>query len=319
MEKSKEELMKKAIKDSWITNNNGDIEIDADYRDEMEPEDVEKILKAEAPMEYFSDLIFEWYEEALWSYQTDLVKEIEDVFEKAGIDLSKDEIEEVRQYVYEEIGYEMPESHFLGKKFDVNLLVDTGDMNFDFTLNSIFPAYCSGNMNDAIHERSSIAWLLKQQGYSRSQYKGYLRGSYKDNKFLGSIYQELLNVSSHMNQLCVLVKLSLEELIRLTGQLKKRENRYEPWKDKDLGKLVIDRTAMIGLFDECSGAGSILEIELAKDLVLPVKYIGKLQIDGARRRYGYDVGNVYGMCGSAWEKGDVKQIIYPKEKKGAAA
>ena len=64
---------------------------------------------------------------------------------------------------------------------------------------------------------------------------------------------------------------------------------------------------MCGLFDVWSGGGSLLEIELDKDVVLPIKCIWHAEIETGKSEYGYSVNSVYGLVGSAWD-GTVKEI-----------
>ena len=65
------------------------------------------------------------------------------------------------------------------------------------------------------------------------------------------------------------------------------------------------RTVMCGLFDKWSGAGSVLEIELEKDLRIPLKFIDAAIPDEAV--YKWNISNVYAMCASAWHTELVKE------------
>jgi hypothetical protein len=53
------------------------------------------------------------------------------------------------------------------------------------------------------------------------------------------------------------------------------------------------------LFDTWSGGGSVLEIELEKNVQIPFMYC-KFCPDGAKV-YGYDIDEVYGLIGSCWK------------------
>ena len=66
-----------------------------------------------------------------------------------------------------------------------------------------------------------------------------------------------------------------------------------------------------GLFDVWSGGGSLLEIELDKDVVLPIKCIWHAEIETGKSEYGYSVDSVYGLVGSAWY-GTVTKTHYMK-------
>lgn len=59
--------------------------------------------------------------------------------------------------------------------------------------------------------------------------------------------------------------------------------------------IVLGSNSMCGLYDPWNGAGSLLNIALDKEVILPYKYIDSALPDGGR---GYGVANVYGMsCG----------------------
>ena len=77
-------------------------------------------------------------------------------------------------------------------------------------------------------------------------------------------------------------------------------------KRKHIRHVVLSKDTACGLYDNWSGAGSVLEIELEKDVVLPLKFISSAWPDGGR---GYSVANVYGICSSFWTD-TVKQIAY---------
>ena len=66
----------------------------------------------------------------------------------------------------------------------------------------------------------------------------------------------------------------------------------------DCGTIRIRKDAMTGLFNSEDGAGSCFEIELEKDVEVPVKYIHTCQPD---RYFHWCVKSVYDMPGSAWK------------------
>lgn len=62
---------------------------------------------------------------------------------------------------------------------------------------------------------------------------------------------------------------------------------------------------MCGLYDPWSGGGSVLEIELDKDVKLPIKYT-IFCVEGCKM-HGYDIDEVYGLIGSCWKE-TIKEI-----------
>ena len=81
-------------------------------------------------------------------------------------------------------------------------------------------------------------------------------------------------------------------------------------KKNPAGKVVLKNTTMCGLFAPWSGAGSLLEINLEKDVELPVEYIWSCTPDlpGNRTGWWYGVDETYGLVGSAWTRGGIRKI-----------
>lgn len=117
------------------------------------------ICESYYPYEQFYSLMGDWYEYCEYdaiSHYFELVSK--KVFE-AGIDASDDEI---RDLLYELIVFEYPEEHYLNQEFNVNIILDTGDGNYDFIKNNL-------DKNGDIHPSSFLLWLANQQGYSKEQ------------------------------------------------------------------------------------------------------------------------------------------------------
>ena len=176
--------------------------------------------------------------------------------------------------------------------------------NYDFTLNSPYPCWY-GDYHARLDEKSSLLWLARQQGYTKTQlWQALRKGDMADPKgFLESCRVECANLPSHMATVTFLVKMTLEQLIDLNRcvRLQDRNGRnYDASKNPYCGYIVLGKDTMCGLFDPWSGGGSVLEIQLERDVRLPIKYIWSALPDGCGHgRYG--VGSVYGMCGSAWQ------------------
>lgn len=266
--------------------------LDADYRDTMNTDVALRILNAEHPLSVFNDVIEEWYSEAVWLEMDSVISRIADEME----DVDRELIEEI---VSEMLYFDYPCDHYLQQKFCTNILIDTGDGNFDFVLNSVFPAY-DGEYKTEIDDSASLVWLAETQGYSKAQlWNALQQGNMSDpNGFLESVRVEVANETGHMNILVFLVELTLEQLIELQEHISAPEKRN--------GYLVVDRKTMTGLYDPWYGGGSVLGIDLEKDVKIPFKYIRSVLPDGGD---GYGIGNIYGICDSAWRYGDVKKIV----------
>lgn len=288
-------------------------EIYADYRDELDEKTAIEVLSSEDPMQALQEKLWSWYYEAQSDIQDELISTI----------LSKipelDAVEDtVREWVHDHCNVRYPMDHYLKQDVYINIEIDVGDANYDFTPAKCYPAY-QEDPDDRIHERSPLLWLAKQQGFTKTQlWKAMTDKEFCGSKFLESVWQEMANVASHMNTLTFLWKTSLEEAIALAELVHYKENveeasnnRYEPYRLPYCGYIVLDKKTPCGLYDSWNGGGSLFEIELDKDVRLPARFIFRALPDGA---HGYSIGSCYGVCGKFWEGGGVKEIHFPKKK-----
>lgn len=289
-------------------------EIYADYRDEMDPKTAIKILESQEPMETFWDVLDGWYQDYEAQLRTDLEKEIRGELTApdgpcpAGL---TDEAEaELWDLLAELVYYELPAQHFLTQTFKTDIMTDTGDGNYDYTLNR-FDHRWNGPRGEPIDDRAGIVWLAKTQGYTRARLQRALWAEDAPEGFLASMQTELANLSSHMSTVTFLVEMTLEQLIKLNRliHLQDREGRHYDARDNPYcGYIIIDKGTMAGLYDPWYGGGSMFDIELEKDVKLPVKFIRSALPDGGD---GYAVEDVYAMCAAAWRHGGVKVIHAP--------
>ncbi len=292
-------------------------EIYADYRDEMQDSSAIEILQSENPYLTFWEKMNEWY----FDYENQLRDELDGSVEKKLTEegwpycggFSDEEKEAFSDLMMDLVYFSLPEDHYLGQSFNVPIMVDTGDGNYDYTLNSVYPCWY-GRYEDRLDDKASIVWLARQQGYTKTQlWKALRDGDVESPKgFLESMRQEIANVCSSMETLTFLVKMTLRDLIELNRLIKLQDRNgrnYDARKNPYCGYIVLGKTVMAGLFDPWNGGGSVLEIELEKDVRLPIKFIRSALPDGAD---GYGVDSVYGLCGSAWTQGEVTKIHCPK-------
>lgn len=289
-------------------------EIYADYRDEMDPKTAIKILESKEPMETFGDVLDGWYQNYEAQLRADLEKEIRGELTAQNGPYSRgltDEDEaELWDLLMELVYYKLPEEHFLKQTFKVNIMTDTGDGNYDYTLNR-FDRRWNGPRGEPIDDRAGIVWLVKTQGYTRARLQRALWADEAPQGFLESMRTELANLSSHMSTVTFLVELTLEELVKLNRliHLQDRDGRHYDSRDNPYcGYVIIDKDTMTGLYDPWYGGGSMFDIELEKDVKLPVKFIRSALPDGGD---GYAVEDVYAMCATAWRHGGVKVIHAP--------
>lgn len=283
-------------------------EIYADYRDYLTDRQIGEILEEENPMDTFYDKIIDAYEIHFMESVDDIIGRIISHIEFDGFDFDE---AQVKSYIQDMIFAKYPYEHFLKQKVCVDIFVDTGDGNYDYTLNCLPPSFYRSD--EGFSDKSSIVWLAKNQGVKKNELKKALTSANKEDlsTFLKSVRAEVANASSHMNVLTFLVEMTLEELLKLNELINLQDvngRKYDATKRPYCGYIVIDKKTTTGLFDSWSGAGSLLEIELEKDVKLPIRFIASAHPDGCE---DYSVKSVYGTNSSMWENGKVKLIHAP--------
>jgi len=268
------------VKHAYVKVNDGGYSSDVylDRGDELREDQIKNIANAEDKMQAFYDELDEWNMNCMDNELDYLSETVQNKWneEKYG-ELEVDEEDFVCEWIREEVAINFPYDELLKQDVTVNIMMDTGDGNYDYTLNN-FLSY-NASEDEEIEEESSILWLVRQQGYTKEDLEKAIKEG-TENNFLKSVIQELLNVSTHMNALTFFVKMSLRELIDL-------ENKKT---------ITVSKYTSIGLLDVWSGAGGTLEIVLERDVVIPLE-LADVNIDGGR---GYSADSIYGLMNSFW-------------------
>ena len=123
-------------------------EIYADYRDSLSDDTVGEWCQAENPMEKFWDELNNWYEEYCWESENDLLRTVRDNWDSKEVKMEWQE-DFVREWIQEHIVFHFPVDHYLQQQVCVDIIVDTGDENYDYVLNDVYPYYdgCYGEPN----------------------------------------------------------------------------------------------------------------------------------------------------------------------------
>lgn len=305
IEELKEKIDNLLRKQFYLKEQNGEFygSLYVDYRDELCDETVKKILNSENPRDSFYEVLFDMEIDAS-TYEYDY---IENELFKSLTDEEKDIFygEDLRTWLFDHVHFSYDEEDW-DKELEVNLMVDTGDSNYDFACNNTLSWY--GNHTTDFDERSSIKWLAKQQrrytllkktikeryGSKAKDDNDFTEEFPEVNKFVDTTIEELINNSHCCCVLTFMPKMSLLELIDLKEYIKNNPEGY----------ITISKDTDCGLFAPFVGGGSLLSICLEKDVKLPNKFVYDIYMDGMKN-HGYDIGEVYGMCSSAW-KGTIR-------------
>ena len=285
-------------------------EIYADYRDELDDQSLKKLCNAENPREQFYEWLDEAYLECIWDYEDQVIKEVLEDEDFAEIASGMDE-DEVRDHLRDMFYVKLPEEHYLNQDILVDILVDTGDLNYDYTLNNFGPHY-DARENEPIPEESSLLWLARQQGYTKTQLKQAMRERPAEKNFMRSLYDEINNAATHMNTLTFMVKMTLDEYFMLTDAIileREKNESYSLKGRKGRGWILLDKSTTTGLYDPWNGSGGCLEIKLDKDVRLPIRCIETAKHDGCR---GYSIREIYCCSTCLWT--ETLKEIHPMKK-----
>ncbi len=108
-------------------------------------------------------------------------------------------------------------------------------------------------------------------------------------EFINSVMRECYDTYG-MAAVTFLVKMTLEEAIRLQEVInseKEVNNSYDYDKRSGKSSFVLDKGVRCGLMDAWQGKGSVFEIELLKDVEIPVKALEWVRPDRANGEYGF--------------------------------
>ena len=277
-----------------------------DYNDELTDQDIANILEQKEPEGALEDMLGDCYQDTEWQYRYDIIDEFQKT--KEGSKYDWDEInDEIDDMWYLKIPFE----HYRKQEVCMDVLVDTGDMNYDYTLNAVYPHY-NGREDDEIDDKASLVWLAKTQGYTKEQLQNQLtNGEDKLNVkgFLETVYQEIINCSTSCPTLVFPIKMTLEQAMKICKIINKRDKngyKYEPEEREDCGSIVIDKNVDCALYDYDAGGGGCWGIELEKDVELPIKFIHMVIPDDALHD---SMKECCGVTSECWKKA-LKEIKY---------
>ena len=142
---------------------------------------------------------------------------------------------------------------------------------------------------------NALSYLVNQQGHSVAELYSPLPEGKGDSPFIESVRQEISeNSSEAMSNLAVLLRMDGNEMLRFLDA-----------RDKGERSLMLPKDyATVGIFNQWSGCGGVLDIQLEKDAVLPLSMAWDFSIEGngsSNRWGGYTVDEVYGLVGSMWQ------------------
>lgn len=296
------ELIKTILKNNTGLEQSGDdfiSKIDVDYRSrEIDSKTLATIFDSDNPRDAFNDIIQEWTYDC--DFSNDYTDIVSIVLQHLPANVTNDDIQAATDYVMEHCHFEFDPDDF-NIEYRVNMMLDTGDANYDFACNNALNYF--SNWEHELHEPSSMLWLAKQQGKEqllasemKRIYDGTTDGEYVErekasDRFVESMLQELENNSCSCSGLVFLCQMKLFDLMDFKAKIKDKTNNTT---------FTIPKKTMCGLFDPFVGGGSVLEIELDKDVIVPYNMVYDAWID-TTKPHGFDIDETYGLCGECWD------------------
>lgn len=256
------------------------IEAYVDYRARLELSTIREVLEADNPSEYLWETTNEWLWD-YWDYETGFWKGLEEFCTEKGIDF-----DEARDFVYENFYLEYPES-FINPQVPITIMIDNGDGNYEFTQHNILNWY--SRYYEADVNISGLGWLARQQR-ELTNLKKAIKGGEPKSKFVQSCVDELCNLSSEIGALTFFCSMSLQDAIAI------KEGRFD--------NITLPAGVEAGLIDRFNGGGSLLGLEIQKQVVIPKGKVWDVFCDDGRN--GYWPCSVYGM---SEERGQVEAFV----------
>lgn len=307
-------------------NSNMECEVYWDYRDEIDPSMLRDVIDNykeagyESPRDYLVEKLWELNND----YDDNMFDEIETEIENCENEHVVAYFEafgDLREDAYS-VGYngiDVNEDEILGKSsFRINVMFAT-DAERNYDMGSIVNAF--GSYRDPDFEYlaenidvldNALTYFIHQQGHSVKEVYDCLLdnprgfGSEAEMDFAKAIVNDIVNNSSEaMSEITALIKLDGKEFLEFFDTV-----------ENERGYLTFAKNTDIGIFNEWSGTGGLLEFELDKPFVVPAAMVRGVQIEGAKN-INYSVDSVYGLIGSCWKETlgytDEAPELYPEE------
>jgi hypothetical protein len=103
--------------------------------------------------------LWDAYSDVEWEYREEIDSGFRQYIKKNKIDVDVDELNDwIVDNFYEKVSIYPDYSHFESQEVDVVLMLDSGDANYDYSLN---PNYYTNYGRDELSDEAGIVWLVK--------------------------------------------------------------------------------------------------------------------------------------------------------------
>lgn len=211
-----------------------------------------------------------------------------------------DEVENLASEIFTKTISLRPDN-YLNEEVRVPIMLDTGDGAYDYSLNTILAPNGRQHKSLWMSDKSSLRWLLEEQGYSANQliqaYTDYSKKSISDS-FLCDMVEEIINGEDGCCQVVFLTKMTIRDLLLLNMAM-----------TEGIGSITITNPRG-GLFDKVHGRGGMNLCKYPRSITIPVQIIKSAKVDmhhdGDCDDYGVD--EIFDFCDSEWKNADELQM-----------
>lgn len=215
-----------------------------------------------------------------WEDEADVIWNIaEEIIEDLPEDLDRADIHEVVDAIYDNnIAYAYFPLDYILDKIEVDAVMALKSYDSPYIEDSAVltpQTWDKESMKDYMDELGEgFHKLIRSQGASESQLVSYMESGDTENIFIKDVYNEIVN-SDSFNIFAFMVSLPLKEYYKL--------------KEKEI--IKVEAGTVAGLIDPFNGGGSVLGIELEKDVTFDRDQMLIFQ-DGEK---GYSAKETYGF------------------------
>lgn len=174
---------------------------------------------------------------------------------------------------------------FLGDSCN-SIFTEQPDLDFFNPSKEDYLKYFKGQMQQYELKHSSIAFLIRSQGYDPVDFLNDFNSEKKEfeSKFLTSLAHEICDMTAEIPSVTFCMNIASEEIEQINEQYElEKDNRLInpdfPLDYNGKSNLTLSKGTTVGLFNGVHGSGSDFTIELEKDVTVPLAVCSVLEVD----------------------------------------
>lgn len=254
--------------------------------------DLINVTKSQEPSRAFQELVYDKFYRIENELRDSVVK---DILNDDEVKVPAEERGEAAELIRQTMAIEYPLDNLLGTtEVLIDLIVEQPDW---------FP-----NDTDRMPEDPcAILWLVKQQGYRKSDLKKALKEGGSDNRFLDSVVHEMGNAATDRNLLTFFFRMTMNEYIDMMSMARLCKCGYSH------GYIRLKNDVACGLYDAWNGGGGTMGIRCENTVRIPFSAVASACHDGALSVYS--ARRVFGVNNAAWDWSYMDYVLTTHEPK----